>query len=195
MSSLGLMLKTTFINSNAPLNNGVGRFIPQLARITLKFCKSHGSSQGARRFIEEDIVHFAKKNPGIVVYLKPRRHRSPTLVAEFLNGETFHQSLNNYSVEEIAANFDILKNHSGRAYSDQFKNKYSDHPSVQGYWTPYVNRDPVEATTKYPQDKRPLITEESATELAQRMFASQQSDANLPRAEEEKLETRKQGEV
>ena len=36
MSSLGMLIRNTFINKNAPLNNGVGRFIPQLARITLK---------------------------------------------------------------------------------------------------------------------------------------------------------------
>ena len=31
-----MLIRNTFINKNAPLNNGVGRFIPQLARITLK---------------------------------------------------------------------------------------------------------------------------------------------------------------
>ena len=36
MSSMGLMLRPTFINANAPMSNGVGRVIPQLARITLK---------------------------------------------------------------------------------------------------------------------------------------------------------------
>ena len=39
MSSMGMLIRNTFINKNAPLNNGVGRFIPQLARITLKVTK------------------------------------------------------------------------------------------------------------------------------------------------------------
>ena len=30
------MLKNTFINKNALINNGVGRYVPQLARVTLK---------------------------------------------------------------------------------------------------------------------------------------------------------------
>ena len=29
------------------------------------------------------LVDFARKNPGIVVYLKPRRHRRPKIVAEY----------------------------------------------------------------------------------------------------------------
>ena len=28
-------------------------------------------------------MDFAKNNPGTVVYLKPRRHRSPCMVAEY----------------------------------------------------------------------------------------------------------------
>ena len=36
-----------------------------------------------RDFIEQDLVEFAKVNPGVVVYLKPRRHRGPVVVAEY----------------------------------------------------------------------------------------------------------------
>ena len=78
-----LFLKTGLVNANAPLKNGLGRFIPQLMRITIKFCKESPKSQGVREFIEKDIVEFAKKNPGTAVYLKPRRHRAPVVVAEY----------------------------------------------------------------------------------------------------------------
>lgn len=67
----------------AVLANGLGRYICQLQRITIKFCKSHGGSRGVREFIENDLVDFAKSNPNIVVYVKPRRHRSPVFVAEY----------------------------------------------------------------------------------------------------------------
>lgn len=67
----------------APLQNGLGRYIPQLQRVTIKFCKSSGSSQGTREFIEDKLVDFAKTNPSVVVYVKPRRHRCPVMVAEF----------------------------------------------------------------------------------------------------------------
>lgn len=29
------------------------------------------------------MVDFARSHPGVVVYVKPRRHRSPMLVAEY----------------------------------------------------------------------------------------------------------------
>lgn len=81
MANNNLFLKSGFIR--APLQNGVGRFIGQLQRITLKFCKNNGSSRGMRNFIENNLVDFAKDNPGVVVYVKPRRHKTPVIVAEY----------------------------------------------------------------------------------------------------------------
>jgi len=36
-----------------------------------------------RGFIEHDLINYAKENPGVVVYVKPRRHRHPVIVAEY----------------------------------------------------------------------------------------------------------------
>ena len=36
-----------------------------------------------RQFIEHDLVKFASANPSVVVYLKPRRNRTPVVVAEY----------------------------------------------------------------------------------------------------------------
>ena len=36
-----------------------------------------------REFIENDVVQFAKENPHVALYLKPRRNRSPVVVAEY----------------------------------------------------------------------------------------------------------------
>jgi hypothetical protein len=36
-----------------------------------------------REFIENDLVNFARANPGIVVYLQPKRHRLPKIDAEY----------------------------------------------------------------------------------------------------------------
>lgn len=67
----------------APLQNGMGRHINQLMRVTLKFCKSHGGSKGMRDFIENHLENFARSNQSVVVYVKPRRHRAPVLVGEY----------------------------------------------------------------------------------------------------------------
>lgn len=34
-------------------------------------------------FLEHDLIDFARSNPGTVVYVKPRRHRAPVVVAEY----------------------------------------------------------------------------------------------------------------
>lgn len=70
-----------FINTN--LENGLGRYVCQLQRVTFKFCKENPGSRGIREFVENDLVDFAKKNPGIVVYLQPKRHRRPKIFAEY----------------------------------------------------------------------------------------------------------------
>lgn len=38
----------------------IGRYVPQLQRITLKFSKHGGISKGMRDFIQEDIVDFSR---------------------------------------------------------------------------------------------------------------------------------------
>ena len=42
-----------------------------------------------REFIENHLLDFTRKNPGIVVYLKPRRHRIPVLYAEYCKTFSF----------------------------------------------------------------------------------------------------------
>ena len=81
MSNSHLYLKSAF--PRAVLGNGLGRYICQLQRVTIKFCKSNGGSRGVRDFIENDLINFANSNPNIVIYMKPRRHRSPVFVAEY----------------------------------------------------------------------------------------------------------------
>lgn len=43
-----------------------------------------------RHFIEHDLVNYAKENPEIVVYVKPRRHRHPVIVAEYRTYATMY---------------------------------------------------------------------------------------------------------
>jgi len=145
-----MFLKSGWINSNAPLRNGLGRFVPQLARLTIKFCKSDGSSSGVRQFIQQDVVQFAKQNPSCVVYLKPRRHRSPVLTAEYLNGERQWMSLHNLTDHEVGAWLDYYRTKSGAEFMSQTKMVYSDNPSVQGTWHPHVHSEPSITQTAFP---------------------------------------------
>lgn len=36
-----------------------------------------------RSFLEHDLIDYAKHNSGVVVYVKPRRHRNPVIKAEY----------------------------------------------------------------------------------------------------------------
>ncbi|CAL4124121.1 unnamed protein product, partial [Meganyctiphanes norvegica] len=134
----------------APLQNGIGRYVPQLQRITLKFCKSTGSSQGAREYIEKELIHFARANPGVVVYLKPRRHKQPQIVAEYLHGEKDHRLLKNMKSEEIAGWMSYMNTKSGYPTTRLRKYQHTDHPSIQGPWNQTTHRDPRLNVTEFP---------------------------------------------
>ncbi|XP_056633941.1 39S ribosomal protein L43, mitochondrial [Diorhabda sublineata] len=141
MSNSTIFLKSGFIN--VPLQNGMRRYVGQLQRVVLKFCKNHGSSRGMREFIETDLVDFAKNNPGIVVYLKPRRHRTAVMKAEYLNGETQWLSCRNFTREEVYKWLELFKKqqkvHEGTRIRKLW---HTENPSIQGPWTPFTFRDP-----------------------------------------------------
>ncbi|XP_047039262.1 39S ribosomal protein L43, mitochondrial [Helicoverpa zea] len=174
MSAKNMFLKPGFIR--APLQNGVGRYVCQLQRIVLKFCKSNGSSRGMRDFIEQDLVDFAKVNPGVVVYLKPRRHRGPVVVAEYLNGDRVWMSMSNKTHSEITKWIDVLRTQQGdNATTRLRKYQYTDYPSVQGPWTPFTHKLPELNTAELPDpafganNRLPM----SATEQLRLMFEAQ----------------------
>nr|AFM74201.1 mitochondrial ribosomal protein L43 [Spirometra erinaceieuropaei] len=121
----------------APLSLGVGRYICQLKRLTFKFCKARGDSIGVRDFIEKEVVEFARNNPSVVVYLKPRRHRSPLLVAEYLNGNYHYLRLSKMSCEEINAWVEHFRTRSGENIMPIYKPRSTNNPSIQGMWTPF----------------------------------------------------------
>ncbi|KAJ8682471.1 hypothetical protein QAD02_018263 [Eretmocerus hayati] len=160
----------------APLSNGIGRYVPQLQRVTLKFCKNHGASRGMRDFIENDLIDYAKQNPGAVVYVKPRRHRGPVIKAEYLNGETHWISCRKFTREEVVKYMELVRtqSHNGsKVKLTQFW--HTDFPSIQGPWTPFTFRDPKLNLAEFPNNKlgESLKTEPTATEEIVRLFKEQ----------------------
>jgi len=182
MSTNNLFLKQGSIH--APLANGVARFVLQCQRITIKFCKSHGSSQGLRDFIQHDFVNFAKDNPGIVMYLKPRRHRGPVAVAEYLNGHRTWFPMHNFPREEVAKWLNNLRTSSGTGEM-RYKNYIrTDHPTIQGVWTPFTNKIPEKNTMKFPDFElsQPSNIPPSVSEILIEMYGkpaeNQESQSN-----------------
>uniref|UniRef100_A0A1B6MVF2 Large ribosomal subunit protein mL43 n=1 Tax=Graphocephala atropunctata TaxID=36148 RepID=A0A1B6MVF2_9HEMI len=182
MSYSNLFMKSMF--PRAPLRNGLGRYVCQLQRITLKFCKTHGGSKGMREFIETDLIDFARTNPGVVVYLKPRRFRVPCLWAEYLNGGEEYIGTNNMSKEEIARWIHWMRTKSGYQDMRYLSYWHTDSPTVQGVWSPFTHRDPALNVATFPMSENPTAERQppSATELLLELYQQQQQQQSEPQS-------------
>jgi len=155
--------------------NGIGRHVCQLQRITFKFCKTNVDSVGVREFIETEMIDGSRSNPSVVVYLKPRRHRSPVIVTEYLNGMSHWMSAKKFGRIEIMWWLDFLKTRSGYEISQLLSPNAVTLPSIQGHWNPFLNRPTILNISKFPNEERnEYISEKpSATqqliEMTQRM--------------------------
>ncbi|XP_062234398.1 39S ribosomal protein L43, mitochondrial [Platichthys flesus] len=125
------------------LRNGLGRYVPQLKRISIVFSKNAQSSLGVRDFIEEGVVDYAKKNPGTVVYVSPQTCRIPKVVAEYLNGNVREEFVTSKTAPQISELLTKLANQSGQEIMRLRKPFHTDNPSIQGQWHPFTNRPPA----------------------------------------------------
>lgn len=158
------------------LQNGAGRYVCQLQRLTIKFCKSRGDNKFIRDFIENRLLDFVNRAPGTVVYLHPRRHHTPLLVAEYLNGRTEHINLHRYNEQEIAQWVEHLRTRSGREIVRTRKKQHTDWPSIQGIWTPMTNRAPEKSITEFPDHELSVVKPGmTATELL-KLLAEKSND-------------------
>ncbi|XP_043268601.1 39S ribosomal protein L43, mitochondrial [Venturia canescens] len=181
MSNSSLFMKSGF--PRAPLNNGIGRYVCQLQRITIKFCKSHGSSKGVRDFIETELINYAKENPGVVVYIKPRRHRSPIIKAEYLNGKYHWLSARNFVKEDILKWMELMRTQDDDGSELRLRKFWhTEFPSIQGPWTPFTFKDPAQNLVEYPNEELSAVKtkEKSATDRLLEMYKAQKERQALP---------------
>lgn len=134
--------------------NGLGRFVSQLQRVTFKFSKTGGSAKGLRDFIELDIVNFCRKNPGIAVYLKPRRKPTPIMLSEYLNGSRHWMNVKDMDRPHIVEWLDFHVTRSGIPIQRYIKPHQSYWPSVQGNWTPFLYVPPEINVAEFPLESR-----------------------------------------
>ncbi|KAI4807556.1 large ribosomal subunit protein mL43 [Pseudochaenichthys georgianus] len=124
------------------LQNGVGRYVCQLKRLSIIFSKNAQSSLGVRGFIEEGVVDYAKYNPSTVVYVSPQSCRIPKIVAEYLNGNVREEIVTSKTAIQISEVLTKLTNQSGLDIIRLRKPFHTDNPSIQGQWHPFTNRPP-----------------------------------------------------
>ncbi|KAF6037271.1 mRpL43 [Bugula neritina] len=153
------------------LHNGIGRYVCQLQRLTIKFCKEQKQSRGVRDFIENGLVDFAKNNPSVAVYAQVKRHRSPALVAEYLNGKTHIIPVAEKEAAELLEWLDFLRTRSGEDLIRMRKSQHTFSPSIQGAWTPVTNKQVFPPDFTFPNNElfQAHKFTESATDILQRL--------------------------
>lgn len=122
------------------LHNGLGRYVQQLQRLSLSLSRDAPPSRGAREFVEREVIDFARRNPGVVIYVNPRPCNVPKIVAEYLNGAVREENVNSKSVEEIKTLVQKLADQSGLDVIRIRKPFHTDNPSIQGQWHPFTNK-------------------------------------------------------
>lgn len=154
--------------------NGVGRYVCQMQRMTIKFSKSSGSCAGVRDFIELDLIDFARRNPGIAVYLKPRMKPTPVLNAEYLDGSVHWHIMRLFSREQVKQWIDYFVSRSGQQVQRFRKPIKTDCPSVQGHWTPFSNVPGHLNVSQLPDAERGAFSPEHASATEQLIRLQQQ---------------------
>uniref|UniRef100_A0A8V0Z7X5 Large ribosomal subunit protein mL43 n=1 Tax=Gallus gallus TaxID=9031 RepID=A0A8V0Z7X5_CHICK len=97
----------------AVLHNGVGRYVRQLQRLQVVFSPVAPDARGARQFVEEEAVDFARRHPDVVVYVRPCECPAPVLQAEYLNGTVREELIASKTSEEIVQLAAKLASQSG----------------------------------------------------------------------------------
>uniref|UniRef100_A0A0N4ZKT2 Large ribosomal subunit protein mL43 n=1 Tax=Parastrongyloides trichosuri TaxID=131310 RepID=A0A0N4ZKT2_PARTI len=149
-----------------PNNNGVSTYIPQLHRVTLRFCKQNEASSGVRSFIKYHLNEFATKNPSVVVYTTPARQTVPTIRAEYGNGRTVHINIKSFTLEQVSQHMYYILSRSGEPIEKLISKQTSIQPSIQGEWNPFTFRESEQNISELPDDKfsKFLFPKQSATE-------------------------------
>lgn len=166
---------------------GHGRYVNQIARLTLKFCKSSGSCRELRKFIETKLVDTARLNPGCVIYVKPRLFKGPVMTAEYLNGEKHSVGFHRMGSAEIEAWLGWYLTRSGYQLHRLDRSITSYRPSIQGIWTPFLFRDPQLNVTEFPSEEygKHVAPRLSATDALRRIASEDPSFDNQPSSREQ----------
>lgn len=84
-----------------------------------------------------------------------------------VNGEKQWINCRNLTKDEIAKWLNLIKSQSGDKTGFRIRKLiHTDHPSIQGPWTPYTFKNPEENLVKYPNPElsQPKILEKTATQ-------------------------------
>ncbi|NWT47473.1 RM43 protein, partial [Chroicocephalus maculipennis] len=113
------------------------RYVRQLQRLQLLFSPTAADSRGARQFVEEAAVDFARQHPDVVLY----GGACPDLpCCAAVNGTVREELIASKTSEEIKQLATKLAGQSGLDIIRIRKPFHTDNPSVQGQWHPLTNK-------------------------------------------------------
>ena len=133
-----LVTKTGFVKT--VLQDGIGRHVKQLKRLTFKFCDTSRESVHARQFVEERLIDFATKHPTVIVYALPETGAEPQICAEYLNGREEIKELKKLDCDDIQTIVDSYTLRSGVEIVEIIRDTSTKCPSIQGQWHPFTHK-------------------------------------------------------
>ncbi|KAK5969042.1 Mitochondrial Ribosomal Protein Large [Trichostrongylus colubriformis] len=133
-----------------PAYNGVSRYMPQLHRITFRFCKQGEASVGVRNFIEHKLLELGARIPSVVIYTQPVRNSNPIICAEYGNGRVVQLNAKNMSMTDVERDVNLLYSRSGLPVVKLESLQSAATPSLQGEWTPMTWLSPRLNSAKLP---------------------------------------------
>mmetsp|Transcript_40713 Transcript_40713/g.79705 ORF Transcript_40713/g.79705 Transcript_40713/m.79705 type:complete len:141 (+) Transcript_40713:24-446(+) len=122
----------------------------QLRRLVVSYCKHSGSSRGVRSFIEEKLPALQERYPHLQVETTLRSGKHPHLEGFYKNGVNKPIGVKNTEPERIHEYAEFLIQQWGSKYSgvsSQGHKTRTKQQSVQGIWTPFLNRPKLDAET------------------------------------------------
>lgn len=143
-----------------------------------------------RDFLENQLLDFSTKNPGVVVYVKPRRHRQPVIVGEYLNGDRHWLCVRSFTEEQLTKWIDLMRTQNMNSSAVRMrKHWHTDWPSIQGAWTPFTHQHPelTGATFPNPKFSKPLDQEQTATEKLLELFEKQKLEGGATEKNPKKI--------
>lgn len=111
--------------------------------------------------------------------MKPRRHRQPVIVGEYLNGERHWLPVRSFTEEQLTKWIDLMRTQNMNTSAMRMrKHWHTDCPSIQGPWTPFTYQPQEITAATFPDEKlsQPLDQAETATEKLLEMFQKQKND-------------------
>lgn len=110
----------------------------QLEKLTLRYCKSSGSSAGVRELLRNGAAAFAERNPHLKIEAVQEPMKAPRVIGRYRDGTRKEIDVKNKAPAEVAGVMQRLRNAATASRRSFRKPVQGGTPSVQGVWDPSI---------------------------------------------------------